>query len=394
MPNDLKKPLGLKTIKNGLLTHLPLGLIGATILSATVLGAAAWIAVVRDPLGGEPVTYVRIDRTKTGLNPKDVAFADPKKAVEPQPMPAAVKPDDDEHPDDPSKSAPSADEQAPTKRPPPAQIVEGQPLTSSPIAKITERGRYGLVPKIAADGSRPVDLYARPAPALPSASARVVIIVGGLGLSQTTTQEAIRLLPPAVTLAFAPYGSSLDRWMQRGRQEGHELLLQVPMEPFDYPDTDPGPHTLLTTLTPEQNADRLQWLMARFTDYVGVVNYTGAKFTAATDKLEPVLKELGQRGVMFLDDGSSSRSMAEGVAHSVHTPFARADLTIDGNASEAAIDTRLTQLENLARSKGLAIGMASALPLTVRRISQWTKTLESRGVTVIPLTAAIRSGQM
>ena len=182
--------------------------------------------------------------------------------------------------------------------------------------------------------------------------------------------------------------------MQRARQEGHELLLQLPMEPFDYPDTDPGPHTLLTSLSPEQNGERLQWLMARFTNYVGVVNYTGAKFTSASDKLEPVLRDIGQRGVMFLDDGSSSRSMAESAARSVHTPFARADLTIDTNANEGAINARLTQLENLARSKGLAIGIASALPLTVRRISDWAKSLEARGVTVIPLTAAIRDGQM
>ena len=31
----------------------------------------------------------------------------------------------------------------------------------------------------------------------------------------------------------------------RAREAGHEVLLEVPMEPFDYPDNDPGPQTLL-----------------------------------------------------------------------------------------------------------------------------------------------------
>ena len=55
----------------------------------------------------------------------------------------------------------------------------------------------------------------------------------------------------------------------RARGEGHEVLLQVPMEPFDYPDNDPGPQTLLTSLDAGQNIDRLHWLMSRFQGYVG-----------------------------------------------------------------------------------------------------------------------------
>jgi polysaccharide deacetylase 2 family uncharacterized protein YibQ len=280
------------------------------------------------------------------------------------------------------------------RHPPVVQISEGQPLTTAAVGKVSEKGKFGLLPKVASDGTRPLEQYARPVPAHAATAARVVVIVGGLGLSQTGTQEAIRLLPPAVTLAFAPYGSSLDRWMQRARQEGHELLLQVPMEPFDYPDNDPGPQTLLTSLSSDQNIDRLQWVMSRVTNYVGVMNYTGAKFTATSEQMEPVMRELASRGVMFVDDGSSSRSIAEGAAGSAHAPFARADMTIDSTTTDAAIDARLGQLESLARSRGLAIGTASALPLSVKRIVEWAKGLEARGVLLVPVSASVKEGQM
>ncbi|WP_275428417.1 divergent polysaccharide deacetylase family protein, partial [Enterobacter cloacae] len=68
--------------------------------------------------------------------------------------------------------------------------------------------------------------------------------MGGLGMSQTGTQQAIAMLPAEVTLAFAPEGNSLIRWMQTARQNGHELLMQVPLEPFDYPRVNPGRNTL------------------------------------------------------------------------------------------------------------------------------------------------------
>ncbi len=385
MANDLSRPLGMRSLKTSWLARLPLGLVGATILSATVVGAGAWIIVVRDPLGGEPTASVRIDRTKTGLGPKDVGVADLHK-------PSATEiADTGEQQSDMPGAAPA--EPAP-KHPPVVQISEGQPLTTAAVPKVAEKGKYGVLPKIAADGTRPLEQYARPVPARSATTARVVVIVGGLGLSQTGTQEAIRLLPPATTLGFAPYGSSLDRWMQRARQEGHELLLHVPMEPFDYPDNDPGPQTLLTTLSPDQNLDRLQWLMARVTNYVGIMNYTGAKFTASADQLNPVMKELATRGVMFVDDGTSSRSIAEGAAGTAHTPFAHADMTIDSTTTEAAIDARLSQLENLARSRGVAIGVASALPLSVKRIVEWSKGLEGRGVLLVPVSAAVTEGQM
>jgi polysaccharide deacetylase 2 family uncharacterized protein YibQ len=380
MANDLSKPLGIRKIKKGWLARLPLGLIGATILTATVVGASVWIILVHDPLGGEPLASVRIDRTKTGLGPKDVGVAD------------LHKPNEDDEGDG---RGTGGDPQAPMQKHPPAvQISEGQPLTTAPVPKVAEKGKYGTLPKIADDGTRPLEQYARPVPAHSTTTARVVVIVGGLGLSQTGTQEAIRLLPPATTLAFAPYGSSLDRWMQRARQEGHELVLQLPMEPFDYPDNDPGPQTLLTSLSPDQNIDRLQWVMARVTNYVGVVNYMGAKFTATAEEMNPMMAELAKRGIMFVDDGSSSRSIAEGAARAAHVPFARADMTIDSTTTEAAIDARLSQLENLARSRGLAIGMASALPLSVKRIIEWSKDLEARGVLLVPVSAAVKEGQM
>ena len=357
--------------------------------------ASGWIIFVQDPLGGEPTALIRIDRTKTGLNPKDVAVADikkPKPAEDPRPEEAAPGEQVGEDGQPLAATEPGA---APAPRRRPIQrIAEGQPLSSAPVPKVTEKGRQGPLPKVAPDGTRPLDIYARPAPALSASQSRLVMVVTGLGLSQTGTQDALKLLPPGITLAFAPYGSSLERWMQKARQDGHELLMQVPMEPFDFPDNDPGPQTLLTSLTPEQNVGRLQWAMSRVTNYVGIMNYTGAKYTAASEAMAPMMKELNQRGLMFLDDGSSSRSMAENVAQGEHVPFARADMTIDSVASESAIDSRLSQLENLARSKGLAIGVASSLPLSVKRIAEWSKALEARGVILIPVSAAIKTGQM
>jgi polysaccharide deacetylase 2 family uncharacterized protein YibQ len=216
---------------------------------------------------------------------------------------------------------------------------------------------------------------------------RVAIVVGGLGISAVVTQRAIDKLPGAVTFAFTPYGADVDGMATAARAGGHELLLQTPMEPFDYPDNDPGPQTLLTTLPMDQNLDRLHWLMSRFQGYVGLANTMGARFTSNEQALAPVLKETARRGLIYVDDGSSPRSVAGQVANANNLPFAKAEVTLDAVPTQAHIDRALAKLEALAREHGSAVGIASALPASIDRITEWAKGAEIRGITLVPITA-------
>src|SRR5262249_27353472 len=140
---------------------------------------------------------------------------------------------------------------------------------------------------------------------------------------------------------------------------GHEVLLQVPMEPFDYPNNDPGSQTLLTSLEPGQNIGRLQWAMSRFQGYVGIVNAMGARFTASETAMTLVLREAAQRGLLYVDDGASQRSVAAQIAPLGNIPFARADVTIDAVPTPSDVERALNRLETIARERGLAVGMAS-----------------------------------
>ena len=195
-----------------------------------------------------------------------------------------------------------------------------------------------------------------------------------------------------MTLAFAPYGSDLDRQVAGAREGGHEVMLQAPMEPFDYPDNDPGPHTLTARAKAQENIGHLHWAMGRFAGYVGIINFMGAKLTADQGALAPILREIGSRGLVFVDDGSSSRSVVGQVGSTVETPTARADMVLDGVPRPDAIDRQLERLEQLARQRGLAIASASALPVTVDRIAQWARTLEARGVLLVPVSSAFEPG--
>jgi len=232
--------------------------------------------------------------------------------------------------------------------------------------------------------------YARAAslPADAGDKPRIAIVIAGLGTSATTTAEATSKLPGAVTFAFSPYASDVARQVAQARAEGHEVLLQVPMEPFDFPDNDPGPQTLLTSLLADQNLDRLFWLMSRFQGYVGVINVMGNRFTSSERSFTPILNEITKRGLIYVDDGSSPRSLASQLAGANSLPFAKAEVVLDAVPTQATIDRSLTRLEALARERGMAVGVASATPGAIERIAQWAKGAEGRGLVLVPITVA------
>ncbi len=261
-------------------------------------------------------------------------------------------------------------------------------LAAAPDPRLIEPARYGGIPRIGADGARPAEINARPAVPLPGLP-RIALLVGGMGLSPRATEAAIASLPGEVTLGFAPYGADLARQTALAREAGHELVLEIPMEPFDFPQDNPGPHTLVTAAGTVTNSDNLSWLMSRFAGYAGVANFLGGKFTADAKALTPVLHEIATRGLFYVDDGTSARSLAVALAPGQDLTAARADIVLNSTAGPGAIEAALARLEAIAREKGLAIGVASALPSSLETIGRFARSLEARGIALVPLSAAM-----
>lgn len=267
----------------------------------------------------------------------------------------------------------------------PSSLGQELRVAHLPDRALIEDSEGGPLPVRAADGRRPFDVYARPWSG--TRGARVAIVIGGLGVSQTGTQTAISRLPPEVTLAFASGGNSLDRWMQSARQAGHEIVMQVPLEPFDYPQVDPGRNTLTVDAQPAENRDRLYWALSRITNYTGVMNYMGARFVTDDAAMRPFFAELAKRGLMYVDDGSSARSIAPNMAMSAGLPYASADMAIDAERERGAILKKLDDLERTARAKGFAVGTGSAFDVTVDAVATWVQEAKRRGIEIVPISA-------
>ncbi len=350
------------------------------VASAGVLllaAAALFITVLGDPRAGAPSARVALKRqaavsapAPTGLEAFSLdgssIYQDLTEGGDPALMGEAVI----TLPDGATVSGDGAPVTAPR--------IAARPLAQAPIAGLSQPGPEGALPRIAPDGRVPAVAYARPF--VSNGKPRVALIVGGLGLNAVTTRAAIERLPAEVTLSFVPYAEGLQGWIDLARAQGHEVMLEMPMEPSGYPNNDPGPYTLLANADAADIQAKMNWLLGRATGYFGVTNYLGDRFITSDEGVNAFMAVLRQRGVAFLDDGSMSRRPGAWAR-------ASANRIIDEEQSPTAIVGQLNALEALAKARGQALGTGFSYPVTVEAAARWTAGLEARGLQLAPASA-------
>jgi len=342
-----------------------------------LLSLALLVLVTGDPNKGSPLVRVALDQIGAAKN------------VPPGWREALVSEGEQEAPLLPgaldlsnlpfASHAATDDAEAGTIAAPPTVASADGPLPAAPIAGLYTPGPGGgSLPVIAPDGRTAADAYARPFTA--DGRPKVALVIGGLGLNPQTTRAAIETLPPEITLSFAPYSEGLQGWIDLARSHGHEVLLEAPMEPVDYPANDPGPYTLIAANRPEDTVRKLEWLMSRATGYYGLTNYLGSRFVTSDTAMTTFTLALKARGLAFIDDGQASLRGGP-------IPRASADRIIDDELAAGSIDGQLKMLEAGAAGRGQALGSGFAYPVTINQVRLWAAGLSGRGLQLAPASA-------
>lgn len=389
-----------KGVKNASLTRFMTPFKVACLAFGLLVGFnVVWAMIFGTPMGGQPIAILEIDWVRTeskekfvpdfgagssdnanimqnGYNPTNVSL-NTKNMVE---MPRITASGSSKIIHLPTNMAEAE----------PESFATTGKLPRAPIEDVVQFSRFGKLPKIGVLGQHPSEVYARPAPKF-DGRPRIAIMITGLGIHHDATKIAIDGLPGQITLAFSPYGEGLQDWINRARDNGHEIILQTPMEPFDYPDNDPGPSTLLADGDLVVNMDRLKWVLSRITGYIGITNFMGAKFTSKQKAITPILKELKARGLYYVENGVLHRSKVGEISKQMNLGYSKVDVIIDEKKTIENIENSLEKIEQIATTTGMAFAIGSNLPATVEHIKAWANELEAKGYQLIPVSVKIKT---
>ena len=241
------------------------------------------------------------------------------------------------------------------------------------------------LPRVGADGRVARTIYAAHLPTGTSDRPRIALLISGFGMNEQASQAAIDALPGPVSFAVSVDPPPHPALYQAARAAGHELLASIPMEPSDS-FTSEGPHALLTGRTLAENRRELAVALAHIPGAVGATGASdgmrGERYADVSGALDPILDEIARRGLLYIDPRPGRTRSRPGL-------FSRSvDRVLDEPPARAQIEAALLDLERIAREKGSAVGLAGPLrPVTIERIAEWARTLDARGLVLVPVSA-------
>tara|TARA_R110002072_G_scaffold36053_1_gene106120 strand:- start:186 stop:1397 length:1212 start_codon:yes stop_codon:yes gene_type:complete len=220
---------------------------------------------------------------------------------------------------------------------------------------------------------------------------RIAIVLDDLGLNRAGTRTAIKL-PGPLTLAFMTYAEDLTRQTQSARQQGHELLVHVPME-AERETIDDKYRPLKLKQTPDELQANLDWGLGRFKGFVGINNHMGSLLTQNRPAMTQIIQTLKARGLLFLDSRTSGRSLGVRVAEELGVPNQHRDVFLDHIPTDAFVAQQLDEVERLAVEYGQAIAIGHPRDATLAALKTWLPRMKAKGYQLVPISALIEAAE-
>jgi polysaccharide deacetylase 2 family uncharacterized protein YibQ len=223
----------------------------------------------------------------------------------------------------------------------------------------------------------------------PTSAPRVAVIVDDLG-ARRDVFDPLRDIRRPLTIAVLP-GLPLSEWTAReATQAGMEVILDLPMEPYRFPEVDPGPGALLMTMSPQELQAQIGAHLASVPGAVGVTNHMGSRMTEDRPRMRTVLEVLASRRLFLVDGLASNLSLAYDEAKLLGLRAGRRQIIVDHKSGEAGDRVRWDEVAWWAERHGEVIVIAHGHPLTARLLREYVPRWEARGIRLVPVSQLAR----
>jgi uncharacterized protein len=267
---------------------------------------------------------------------------------------------------------------------PETRAAEPRPAEPAPPAKMSAPMAVTPAPS---RGDTPA--WRRFAVSAPAAGGRplIAVVIDDMGVDRKHSARAAAL-PAPLTLSWLPYAAEVGPQAEAARAAGHEILLHAPMQPQGH--ENPGPNALLVDLSGDEIRRRLIVDLGVLPQAVGLNNHMGSLFTRSPRAMAPVIEELKQRGLLFLDSRTSGGTIAAELAREAGVPYAERDVFLDNEATVEAVRARLAEVETIALRRGAAVAIGHPHEATLDALEPWLRTLAARGFVQVPISAIVQ----
>jgi polysaccharide deacetylase 2 family uncharacterized protein YibQ len=279
---------------------------------------------------------------------------------------------------------------APPKTTAPPSTATKSPPAKAPVVK--QKPTYEIYPKKTLPPARTAVKRKIPQPIPKPGTGKsvpsVALIIDDLGYDKQIAKKFAQLNVP-LTFSILPHSPFQQKIVRLAESKGLEVMLHLPMEPNEYPDVDPGPGTLLVSMSADELIAQLDENLSALPNVKGVNNHMGSRLTAESTQLYQIFSVLKQRGLYFIDSRTSAESLCEPSARLFQIPFAQRDVFIDHYPTPDFIRKQIKELIRIARHNGQAVGILHPHATTLKIFQEMLPDLQKQ-VHLVPASKIVR----
>ena len=250
---------------------------------------------------------------------------------------------------------------------------------------VSQKPTFEIYPKekVPAEPSLP-----KPEKPLQTKLPKVAIIIDDLGYDRKIAEKFLEL-DATLTFSLLPHSPFQKTIARQAEDKGLEVMLHLPMEPIEYPTVDPGPGTLLASMSPDELIDQLEKNLDTLPNIKGVNNHMGSKLTAESSQLYQVFSVLKKRGLFFIDSRTTAKTLGKPSARLFKIPFAQRDVFLDHRQDPEFIRGQIQELIDIAKRHGVAVGIAHPHISTYSILKEILPDLKQK-VHLVPASQIVR----
>ena len=269
----------------------------------------------------------------------------------------------------------------PAKPSKPATPVKSVPVAKKPIAKSPT---FEIYP------AKEIPLVKKPPKSsIPEKQLPLVaIIIDDLGYDKKIAKK-LSNLDAILTFSILPHSPYQKSIARLSRDKGFGIMLHLPMEPIEYPNINPGPGTLLTSMTPDELTRQLEKDLDAVPFIKGVNNHMGSKMTAESSQMYQIFSILKKKGLFFVDSRTSVETLCKPSARLFQIPFAQRDVFLDHLVEVEFIRKQLNELVRIAQLNGYAVGIGHPHSLTYQVLHEMLPELQKK-VRLVPASEIVQ----
>ena len=256
-------------------------------------------------------------------------------------------------------------------------------LRKSPIEPVvkpraTKTPRFEIYPEKEVPPHKPIP---KPVPAIPKKLPKIAIIIDDIGYDKEIVEKFLGL-DAVFTFSILPYSPFQKSIARHVHSKGFNVMLHLPMEPNEYPMVNPGPGTLLTSMSPDQLINQLDRDLDSVPFIQGVNNHMGSKMTTVSTQLYQIFSVLKKRKLFFIDSRTTTETLCKPSAQLLQVPFAQKDVFLDHIQKPDFIRKQIYRLIHIANSHGEAIGIAHPHDVTYHVLREVLPELKKKAILV------------